>query len=176
MRILHTESSSGWGGQEIRILREAEGMRKKGHEVVIAVAKGGGLVAQAREKGFTVYEVSFKRQHLLATLFELLKIVKKHGVEIINTHSSLDSWVGGIAARMSGRKVVRTRHLSTAIRKGLNSRLLYNALTDFVVTTSSAIIPTITEQARLPQASIKCIATGVNPDHLKVDPQEVAQF
>ena len=29
MRILHTEASQGWGGQEIRILREAEGIEGK---------------------------------------------------------------------------------------------------------------------------------------------------
>ena len=33
MRILHTENSCGWGGQEIRILSEATGMMARGHLV-----------------------------------------------------------------------------------------------------------------------------------------------
>ena len=37
MPILHTESSNGWGGQEIRILKEAIGLRSRGHEIVFAV-------------------------------------------------------------------------------------------------------------------------------------------
>ena len=27
-------------------------------------------------------------------------------------------WIGGIAARLAGRKIVRTRHLSTPVRSG----------------------------------------------------------
>ena len=36
MRILHTEASCGWGGQEIRILDEAAGMIERGHELWLA--------------------------------------------------------------------------------------------------------------------------------------------
>jgi hypothetical protein len=117
MRILHTESSSGWGGQEIRILREAEGMRQRGHEVFFAVAKGGGLVENARKKGFVVHEINFKKHFSPLCLFQLMNIIIKHEVDIVNTHSSLDAWLGGIAARICRRKIVRTRHLSTPIQR-----------------------------------------------------------
>ncbi len=176
MTVLHTESSSGWGGQEIRILNEALGMRKKGYEIIFAVAKGGGLVREARKEGFTVYEVSFKRYALPLTFLKLLQIIKKHDVEIINTHSSLDAWTGGFASRFSGKKVVRTRHLSTAIKKGLNSRLLYNYLADFVVTTSSSIIPAICSQSNLSPFAIKCIPTGVQPSKVTFTYEDVLAF
>src|ERR1700733_8442991 len=147
MRLLHTESSRGWGGQEIRILREAEGMRARGHEVILAVNSGGGLIPRAREAGFIVYELPFKRFSALKTIYALVRICKAHNIDLINTHSSLDAWLGGIAARIANKKIIRTRHLSTAIRKGLNSRLLYKSLADFVVTTSSPILQTIGKQA-----------------------------
>src|SRR5579872_4036410 len=124
MFILHTESSRGWGGQEIRILREAEGMRRKGHTVIFAVEKGGKLIAEARTRNFIVYEMRFKKPFALFTLIKLLRILYKQRIDLVNTHSSLDAWMGGIAAKILGKKVVRTRHLSTPIRKGLNSLLL----------------------------------------------------
>src|SRR6185503_9711915 len=130
MRILHTESSRGWGGQEIRILREAEGMRKRGHEVILAVNRGGALVPRAREAGFQVYELPFKKALSWKAIYALVKICKTDRIDLINTHSSLDAWIGGIAARLCKKKIIRTRHLSTPIRKGLNSRILYRALTD----------------------------------------------
>ena len=37
MRIVHTEASCGWGGQEIRILDESQGMRARGHEIMLLV-------------------------------------------------------------------------------------------------------------------------------------------
>ncbi len=176
MRILHTESSKGWGGQEIRILREAEGMRKRGHEVILAVNSGGKLIPRAKEAGFTVYELSFKKAFALKTIYSLVQICKKHQIDIINTHSSLDAWLGGIAARLAKKSVIRTRHLSTPIRKGLNSKLLYKGLADFVVTTSSPILSTIGRQAKLPPYRLQCIPTGIDPTTLKADPLKAAEF
>lgn len=176
MRILHTESSNGWGGQEIRILSEAEGMRRRGHEVFFAVARGGGLVSKAREKGFVVYEITFKKRAALKTLPQLISILKKHDIDLVNTHSSLDSWMGAISARLCKVPVLRTRHLSTAIRKGLNSRLLYKTLSDYVVTTSSGVISAICEQSGLSPTLCRCIPTGVDPSALTVSDDEVRAF
>jgi len=176
MQILHTESSNGWGGQEIRILNESEGMRKRGHEVIIAVAKGGGLAAKARAKGFTVYEIEYSKPKALIPLLQLVKIIQKHRIELINTHSSTDAWIGGIAARLTRKKVIRTRHLSTPIRKGLNSRLLYNSLADFVVTTSSQIISPIVEQSKIRSEKCRLVATGVNPEALQPTGAAIQEF
>lgn len=176
MRLLHTESSNGWGGQEMRILREAEGMRKRGHEVVFAVAKGGVLAVKAREMGFCVYEIPFKRSKVFSALQKLLSIIRKHRIDLVNTHSSWDAWVGGVAARFAGKKVIRTRHLSTSIRKGINSLLLYRILADQVVTTSSTIVPIIRAQAWLPRGRVRCIPTGVDPSRLAYSPEDPALF
>lgn len=162
MRILHLEASSGWGGQEIRILREAEGMRAKGHEVFLAVMKGGGLVKEACKAGFTVKEINFKKWSWPVSFFQLVFLMLYYQIDLVNTHSSLDSWLGGIAARVAKKPVIRTRHLSTPIKKGWNSRLLYGKLADFVVTTSSGIIPMICNQSGKSIAQCQCIATGVD--------------
>ncbi len=174
MRILHTESSNGWGGQEIRILKESMGLRERGHEVVLAIVKGGKLIDYARKEGFTVYEIDFRRSSAFSALRNLLRIISKHKIDIVNTHSSLDAWLGGIAARMSRRKVIRTRHLSTDVRGGLNALLLYRGLADFIVTTSSGIIPKIAAQARLPLSRFRCVPTGVEP--FKVAQKEIQEF
>lgn len=176
MNILHLEASTGWGGQEIRILREAEGMRSKGHTVILAVAKGGKLVMRAREAGFFVYELNFKRAAWLLSFFKLLWIMKKHRIEIVNTHSSLDSWIGGLAARAGGRRIVRTRHLSTPIKAGFNSRFVYGHLADFVVTTCASIVPTIVKQSGKAAHLCKSIPTGVNPRQIQVQSAEKELF
>jgi glycosyltransferase involved in cell wall biosynthesis len=176
MRILHTESSRGWGGQEMRILREAEGMRRRGHDVFLAISSGGKLISRAKEAGFVVYELPFNKLSALKTVRALVKICKDCRVDIVNTHSSLDAWLGGIAARIAGRKIIRTRHLSTPIRSGLNSRLLYRRLADFVVTTSSPILATIGKQAGLSPHVLQCIPTGIDPQTIKADLLKAAEF
>lgn len=170
MKILHTESSTGWGGQEMRILREAIGMRARGHEIILAVHRGGRLIEKARNQGFIVYELDLRKKTMLWTLPQLRAILRKHQIDLIITHSSSDAWVGGVAARLFGRPVIRTRHLSTPIRSGVNNLLLYRALVDFVVTTSSCILPMIAQKAK------KCIPTGIDPERLEVDAEAVAAF
>lgn len=176
MNILHLEASAGWGGQEIRILREAEGMRERGHTVILAVTRGGGLVSRARNAGFTVYEVNFRRFSWLICFLRLLLIIWKHEIEIVNTHSSLDSWIGGIAARIAQRKIVRTRHLSTTIKPGFNSRFVYGTLADFIVTTCSSVLPMIVKQSGISSERCRSIATGVDPNGIQVTPKETETF
>jgi len=174
MHILHTESSNGWGGQEIRILKESLGLKSRGINVSLAVTKGGKLVDYARKSGLQVFEIDFKKSHAIKALWSLCKIIREHNITVVNSHSSLDAWIGAMAARLTRRPVIRTRHLSTPIRGGLNGYLLYNLLADFVVTTSSCIIPMLQQKAQLPPTRIRCIPTGVEP--FQVDPKEVEAF
>lgn len=170
MNILHLEASQGWGGQEMRILKEAEGMRERGHTVILGVMKGGALIERARAAGFIVYPLNFKKTHWILCLFFLMRIIFRHNIEIVNTHSSLDGWIGGIAARLANRKIVRTRHLSTPIKPGLNSKLLYGKLADFVVTTCEAVVPMISKQSGKQMSFLRSIPTGVDPNKIVVDP------
>lgn len=176
MRILHTESSSGWGGQEIRILREAVGMRTRGHELFLAVAKGGGLVTKARQEGFLVEEIVFSWSRAFLVVAQLVRMILKQKIDLVVTHSSRDAWLGGIAARLTGKPIVRLRHLSTPSRAGINSLFLYKGLADFVVTTSTSTATLIAKQAKLSLEKCRCVATGVEPRELEVDPEEVRKF
>lgn len=176
MRILHTESSTGWGGQEIRILKESIGLRERGHEIFFGVAATGGLVPKAREEGFRVHELAFARHRPLCSIFKLVKIIQNEAIDLVVTHSSLDAWLGGIAARICRRPIVRLRHLSTPSRGGINSFLLYKALADYVVTTSSCAAEAIVKQAKLSKEKCCCVPTGVEPQELLFDPLEAKKF
>lgn len=176
MRIIHLEASPGWGGQEIRVLRESEGMRSRGHEVILGVMKGGKLIDHARKAGFVVYELNFRRPAWLFCLIRLLWILHRHRIDMLNTHSSLDSWIGGIAARIAGVPVVRTRHLSTPIKPGWNSRFVYGKLADFVVATCAEILPMISAQSGKPLSLCRSIATGVDPERISFEVDEARRF
>ncbi len=163
MRVLHTEASRGWGGQEIRILRESQGLRERGHTLFFAVEAGGGLVARAREARFPVLELRYAKAHWPLTLLRLIRFIRRNRIELVVTHSSLDGWVGGLAARLAGVRVIRVRHLSTPIRPGLNSRVLYGKLADFVITTCADVVPRIVAQSERDPATCRSIPTGVEP-------------
>ncbi|MDB2614082.1 glycosyltransferase family 4 protein, partial [Chlamydiales bacterium] len=163
MRIIHLEASTGWGGQEIRILREAITFREKGYELYFATKKGATLAKKAREAGFETYEYPFKLPFIL---FQLIFLFFRLKIDLVITHSSWDAWMGGIAARLSKKRVIRTRHLSTPIREGLNSRVLYNTLADNVVTTCVRVADKVREQANQPNSL--SIPTGVLPSSIQL--------
>ncbi len=176
MNLLQLESSPGWGGQEMRTLQEAVGLRQKGYKIVFAVQEKGGLFQEAKKEGFSVYAVKYRKRYALFLFYKLLQIMRKEKISIINTHSSLDSWIGGIVARILKIPIVRTRHLSTPIRKGINSRLLYHKLADFVVTTCQEIVPTIIYQAKKPFSQVKSIPTGVKWETFSEEEEKTKAF
>lgn len=173
---MHLESSKGWGGQEIRILKEAILLREKGYRILFGVEKGALLKEFAEKEGFFVREFSFKKPSWIATFFSLRKWMRKEKVDLINTHSSLDSWIGGITAKSLKKKVLRTRHLSTPIKKGLNSKILYKYLADFVVTTCKKIVSVIVSQSEMDPKKCRSIPTGVSVDNFKVDEREKMEW
>ena len=176
LNILHLEASPGWGGQEIRILKESIGMQGFGHNVIIAVEKGGGLIKKAKREGFLTYAIRFKKAFWLLSFFKLFFIMKKHKIDLVNTHSSSDAWLGGIIAKLLKIPVIRTRHLSTPIKKGLNSKLLYGYLADYVVTTCKEIVDVIIKQANKDPKKCLSIPTGVDFEKIKVNQSQAIDF
>lgn len=176
LNVLHLEASPGWGGQEMRILKESQALRNLGHSVIIAVEKNGGLVRQAKEKEFTTYEIRFRKIFWPVSFFRLISIIKRHDIDIINTHSSEDAWLGGLVGKLLKIVVIRTRHLSTGIKKGLNSRLLYGYLADFVITTCKEIVDVIVSQAKKDPKKCISIPTGVDFSKFKTDLKQTLEF
>lgn len=166
MKILHTEASNGWGGQEIRILREAIGLRERGHDVSFAICHGARLTEAAKDNGFAVEEVSFDRRDALRSVPTLRRLLQAKGIDVVNTHSSLDAWMAGVTARTCGVKVLRTRHLSAPIRAGLNSKLLYRWLADGVATTCQSVADVIRRQAAVSEVRCQSIPTGIDPTEI----------
>ncbi len=170
--FLHLEASTGWGGQEIRILREAISMRDQGHSIYFGVQKGAILGEKALKAGFKVTFYNFRRRYFIWTVLVLLFYLLTHKIDIVVTHSSRDSWQGGIAAKLAKCNVVRTRHLSTPTRKGLNSYILYNLLADKVITTCEEVAQSIRKEAMLPPERCRSIPTGVDPATIESKLQE----
>lgn len=138
-RILHTEWSLGWGGQEIRILREMEAFRARGWDMRLACRAESIISKRAQESGFPVEHVPFKYSVHLPSILGLTRIIRQNGVSLVHTHSSVDGWLGGMAAKLAGVPMVRSRHLSSPVRPGLNAKLVYDILPEAVISSGRHI-------------------------------------
>ena len=160
--ILHTEASNGWGGQEIRIVAEMLGMKGRGHEVLLATPEEGRIFGRAVHAGIETFAVRMDRPAFIKGVFELKRIIKARDVSIINTHSSMDSWIGSIAGRTAGIKVLRTRHISAAIKSDPLKRLIYGPLCDGIITTGEFIKGMLVDELGISPGKIHSIPTGID--------------
>jgi len=166
LRILHTEASRGWGGQEMRILAELSGMARRGHRLWLAAPAESPIGRAARAVDVPLIPVPFRRPGgALADLLALRRACRTHAIQLVNTHSSWDSWLASAAARLArrGLGVVRTRHLSTPVAATSLSRLLYLRLADHVVTTGEAIREELIRRNGFPPGRISSVVTGIDP-------------
>ncbi len=160
--ILHTEVSDGWGGQEIRIFNEIMGVKKRGYEVILATPSHTTISRRAKESGIETYDVPMDKADIVLGIYETAKIVKKRQVSIINTHSSRDSWIGSIAGRLTGAKVVRTRHISSDLKKDVLTKLVYGPLCDAIITTGEFIRGQLINELGLAGEKVTSIPTGID--------------
>lgn len=172
LKIIHTEASTGWGGQEIRIFQECLGMARRGHRVIIAAPPGSAIYKRAKAAGIEVAAREFNKKSLGSYLGARAFIARERP-DVLNTHSSSDSWVATIGAKLSGTgcRVIRTRHLSTPIKRSFSSRLIYELLPDAVMTTGEAIREQMIGTNGFSPARIRSIPTGV--DLSRFDPAAV---
>lgn len=163
MRILHTESSVGWGGQEIRVLDEAVGFIARGHQVWIASQPHAQIVPAARKRGIEVFELPFGRVKLGA-IRQMTRLLRSINPDIIVTHSRNDTWIAalGILFARSHAKLIRTRHVSIPVKSGLRNRWLYARRAAHVVTTGEAIRSHLIEVLNLDPSHVVSIPTGTD--------------
>ena len=170
LNILHTESSLGWGGQEIRILTEARGMLDRGHRVTLLTPASAEILPAAKKLNIPVEAIDIATKRI-KPLLQLRRWLKQHGSEydIINTHSSTDSWLTAVAcATLRGMPaLVRTRHVSTPINNHFSTRWLYEKATAHIVTTGEALREQLHRDNGYVLAHMTSVRTGIALDYYR---------
>ncbi len=176
MKIVHTEASMGFGGQELRILNEMKGMSLRGHELILICPEEAEIYRLAKEWGLKVISLPIGKKRW-SGIKVLRKWIVEHKPDVINTHSSVDSWLVGLATYiMKDRpKIVRTRHISAPISKNITSRWLYTKLCDHVVTTGENLRQTLIKENGFAHNRVTSVRTGIDLARFKVGSRTLAR-
>ena len=165
MRILHTESSIGWGGQELRILTEAQGMLARGHEVMLLSAPSADIYPAAKARNIPVVALPIEKKRPRALLAMRRWLAAHRGrFDVINTHSSTDSWLVALA-RATLRDlppVVRTRHVSTRVNNNRGTRWLYQRACAHIVTAGEALRAQLARENGFALERMTSVPTGID--------------
>lgn len=167
LTILHTESSTGWGGQENRTLQECIGLKKVGARAIILCQPESMLGKKAMAEGAEVRTCAMRKSYDFSAIRYILKLIKTEKIDVISTHSGRDSLLAGIAGRLSGKKprIVRTRHLALPI----TSRITYSLLPHKVVTVSEYVRQYLIKEGISPE-KVLAVPTGI--DLTRFDPEK----
>jgi glycosyltransferase involved in cell wall biosynthesis len=164
VKILHTEASCGWGGQEIRILEESRGLIGRGHEVSVACPAHARMATEAARFGVPVVTlpIEFKT---VAGFRKLRACLDSQRPDVVNTHSSADSWLTGLACRtlQNPAAIVRTRHISAPVSGNPFNRWLYHRART-VVTTGESLRRHLLEVLELDPARVVSVPTGIDTE------------
>ncbi|HEX3097681.1 MAG TPA: glycosyltransferase family 4 protein [Usitatibacter sp.] len=163
MRILHTESSLGWGGQEIRVLTEARGVAARGHSVLLAAPAESRIFAEASRHGVEAVALPIGRKRPRG-LTALRKLLSARAFDVVNTHSSTDSWLAALACATLAKPpaLVRTRHISAPAPGNAATRWLYTRAARRIVTTGEKLRAQVIAETGADPACVVSIPTGID--------------
>lgn len=164
MRIVHTESSLGWGGQEIRILSESRGLARRGHEVGLLCPREARIFGEAPKWGLAPVPLPIQKKSV-AGFIAVRRWLAGNACDVVSTHSSTDSWLVALALASLGRPapMLRTRHISAPVPRSPLSRWLYTRATSHIVTTGEALKRELVEGNAFPAGRIESVPTGADP-------------
>ena len=176
LSIVHTESSLGWGGQEIRILAESQGLMRRGHAVRILCPGEARIAAESAAWQVPVTALPIARKNL-AGLRALAAWFRGNPCDVVNTHSSTDSWLVALALRLAGRSypVVRTRHISAPVPRNALSRWLYQSAAAMIVTTGEVLRRQLIEVNGFDPARLASVPTGIDAGRFRPGPRATAR-
>ena len=93
----------------------------------------------------------------------LRRYLASHAPDVVNTHSSADSWLTGLACATLARPpaIVRTRHISAPVSGNFANRWLYRQAKG-VVTTGERLRRHLLETLGLDPARVTSVPTGID--------------
>jgi glycosyltransferase involved in cell wall biosynthesis len=175
LSIVHTESSLGWGGQELRILSEAQGLAERGHDVHLICPAEARIYREAPSWGLAPIALPIAGKSMRG-FRALRRWLQENRCDVLSTHSSTDSWLAALAlASLDGSTpIVRTRHISAPVPRNFLSRWLYGRASH-IVTAGEALKRELIERNGIPAARIESVPTGVDPDVFKPGDKSAAR-
>lgn len=169
-RIAHSEASTGWGGQEHRVLAELTGFRARGSRVWLLAPDRSGVAQRARAAGLDVLPLDTNRWRFLPNALRLARWLRQERIEVLNPHSSRDGWLLGVAGRWARVPfIVRSRHIDVDYPNRFVSRHAFTTLADHVITTSDKITRRLRDELRIPTDRVSTIPTGIDLARFRPD-------
>ena len=174
MKILHVVQSLALGGQEILIVRLADALRSRGHEVVVVPLIAGGEL-EGRLPKHEVHPVPRRPGRDPFLVARLAWAMREHRADVVHTHNDSPPVYGVPAARLAGvPRVIHTKHGAKAPARNAALRTLLCRGLDAFVAVSSETADRARATERVPEGKLVTIANGIPTRDFTANPESRA--
>lgn len=163
LKILVTESSMNWGGQEERTLRECLWLAGRGHDVKLLGNADSAIVERAAAEGVPTATASLRFAASPRGLTKIWQEATRFEADIINCHSQRDSWMC-VPTRLSGIPVVRTQNTNLPDKLSIERSWFYRHGCDHIIATAGSIQKQLVDGLKVPKARVTVIGEGVDTE------------
>lgn len=171
LSILHVDAERGFSGGEVQVFLLLEGLRARGHRVALACPAGSRGEEEARARGFDVHTVPLRNDLDLRSVRALARTLRTGDFDLVHLHTGRATWLGGLAAELSGVPAVTTRRMDRRVKRGARTRLIYGRL----VRRAAAISPSVAaglREAGVAADRIRTIPSTVDPARVRAHSPE----
>lgn len=149
-------------------MAELSGFQKRGCPVWLVAHPQSQVLKRARDAEMGTRECVFDRRLLPLDAVRLALWLRRERIQIVNTHSSRDGWLLGIAARLARTPLlIRSRHIDVSYPNPLVSKHAFTTFADHVLTTSQKITDHFQEIFHLSSDHITTLPTGIDVTRFK---------
>jgi L-malate glycosyltransferase len=168
-RVLHLINSFETGGTERQAVELLKRLDSERFDVrLAALSKVGPFYSEVESRFGDVQEfplTSFYNRNALKQLLRLRRLMKRERIKIIHTHDFYSGFIGSVAARLAGVRVIACqRHLKLSDRRvhRLGQRIIHK-LAHRILVNSEAIRDHIITKDRARARKIVVIKNGISP-------------
>ncbi|MDR0781124.1 MAG: glycosyltransferase family 4 protein [Pseudomonadales bacterium] len=164
--ILHVIDTTGPGGAETVFIELADRLRQRGYRCLVLIRGPGWVCEQLRARGFEPFIVDAKGSFNWRFLRELLRIVRRERVDVIQSHLLGSNVYCAMAGLLARKPVIATFHGMVDVGPGERFRgaklwLMNRGVSRFVAV-SSALRTAIDREGLLDPARCEIIYNGVD--------------
>ena len=161
LTTVHLSTQRTWHGGEGQAYLLIEGLRRRGHQVVVFARAGGEFARRAVASRFEVH--TFRRRGRGPdSLWSMRRRLQAVAPDVIHAHDGHAVTCGGIAALGLG---IPARVASRRVDFSVRSAHKYSLLSDVVIAISSAVADVCVDSG-IPRSKLRIVHSGVDPTRM----------
>ncbi len=161
LRLLEVNPTNGWRGGEAQTLLLCSGLAARGHDVLLAAAPGGALLARARAAGLATRGVRIRGDGDLFGIAALARIAASHRPDLAHLHTSRAHAAGWAISLLSPRlPIVVSRRVDFAPAGNPLTRIKYTSRVDCFLAVSRRV-GDVLAACGVPPERVRTVYSGV---------------